>query len=1818
MRPQCETNNVAVIVGSAAEYQRQGKHKTTHRTHQDPIFLSDCTPLFNLDTVNVQAGSAHQYMRPSNSRANDRLNRWLQPESDFSINYYFNHWKQVQQLNTMESAAKMYCMLTAANLRTCAAHMKYLAAAGFVRCNGKLVSFAICFDSLAQGHMINTACVPEPLPPEWSWVSTDDVIKGAGNTTVATRGVIRINEARYTWGGKPFCIELQVMELPDSAQIVFGSPTAGRKSHRWVPDYANFRVYIRRFKETVRLDWLHNVLKRLLHTPVNLMSLCSGGCPEAAVMLEMGWRINLIFAVEICPHTRQVAQFNYPDLIQFADCHNVKTLQHDKIPDVDWFVVTGGFPCQNSSVRNATPKWDTSIFEAGAAIIDYVTAMSPNVNIMVENVVPNPKLKGLRVSWDDILCMHSEQHQALDAAGPSSRPRLYWRNAGSATEWLILEHINPNWCLEDNYRHCKCTVPCLCAAGIHTGSPPKRVHLETGVESFCIPDERDRLNPALSAGYSNGWFRTDGVILPVDLRNQINGNSFSADSIWQFFRGFQPKTRVFASLMTADDIYAASPEKIELHFLQMEGDPLTNARKWCKAFAQKYGEMISPTRMKMPDLVLKQNTHETIVHQTACPGDVPPKLAASADYAIDELVRETSHKKVNYHPSYWICLLFFQLKGRQVVAQHDGNLYKKGDVLESLRPLKDARPVNSATADHLPLQWAEHSPDRKTAEQCIPADTKFFKCYDSANAYHFVMLALESQKFCVSTCRLLRSIVIYLMALGGSQGLAAMGTFFPAWVRHGYCFFFGMSWLLWFIQHVDDGMSFGPDEARTEMRWALMVASQEMMGLMATTKQTFKLTQKAEHVGMFWTPKGICIGDKALNFLIEVMGVVPGGVRQLQRLRGVINASISAFEFNSDEKLHLNNEIMAHLNDNIATFDKDPKHFTYWTKCKDAVADLVQRLKNQPRCYSDPSWVCSDTRSLCGVADADPLSVSWHLVSVDVADARDITDEILLDPDRCRLLCIWPKVLNKSQRLWHVFEGEFHAHHHGFRKSGKFINTCLAPFMDCKVPKYAWGADSKVTLFRLPTLHIPDVRIDHLNAKYQRFAGAAEEMAMTRQWPSVRLHVPTLMNCLADAAAEIARQLLHRRGDTTVECDPPDVDKTHAADVIFGPDPPAQVAVACLPLSLHTYSQDLANTAPDKEAHDIIGLPVELPDGYGAYTNVYTQDQWLEIQRAYATDNEEFNGVTLAQIYSQLALGDKAVNHTTNNKVKAWKNRLFFPVTIHLETPVTVLFTPYTCTREVVSEIGDNEMPTLVLVLPDKVKVRVSTVTVEDHSFEGVEGHKWSQWYLREDLQWIIHTAPTPHTPLIESIQMLKRTVWFAGLEDAMRRHIDACAMCLPPRVGRIGVGMGLKMLIRFKLIYIDDKMLSPEMAELTGYVSVLTIWEAATGITVYALRRTGLAREVAVILATKWIPYFGPFSMLGSDGDPALLGDVIKLLSFYMGIGVSLRCALGGHSPGVEQRHRFISKVLHGGEAKGNITTSLHCELYIAMAQVRANQRLVTAGATAHERAFGIKAVTTEEILRVKDYDQDELVAVINRLKPLDADFVTALALRCLELVEYKTLHADQKARYNFAKRLALEGNRTQTCYNLAAHMNQLVSINGDSKWTLIDLSKDTPPARALIRRNDVEKWVKSEMIRPLAGDRHEILLPTEDEFVDGTLVFYTVEPDHGAPAESDLCAELEAGVINESTSSAVTLHEHVRTVDPSTGEYSKTWLPRWSDPKKSQKLIRCKKCPAGCTAFRTQICPTRIVTIGYFSGANKQLTDASIYHLRSLGYEV
>lgn len=54
-------------------------------------------------------------------------------------------------------------------------------------------------------------------------------------------------------------------------------------------------------------------------------------------------------------------------------------------------------------------------------------------------------------------------------------------------------------------------------------------------------------------------------------------------------------------------------------------------------------------------------------------------------------------------------MLFFQPKGRKVVAEFDGKLFKTGDELEALRPLNDLRAPNAATSECVRLERSKLS-----------------------------------------------------------------------------------------------------------------------------------------------------------------------------------------------------------------------------------------------------------------------------------------------------------------------------------------------------------------------------------------------------------------------------------------------------------------------------------------------------------------------------------------------------------------------------------------------------------------------------------------------------------------------------------------------------------------------------------------------------------------------------------------------------------------------------------------------------------------------------------------------------------------------------------------------------------------------------------------------------------------------------------------------------------------------------------------------------------------------------------------------------
>ena len=137
--------------------------------------------------------------------------------------------------------------------------------------------------------------------------------------------------------------------------------------------------------------------------------------------------------------------------------------------------------------------------------------------------------------------------------------------------------------------------------------------------------------------------------------------------------------------------------------------------------------------------------------QTSAPGFTKSGLGPSCDYCIDLAIRDGSHKEVEWSADLWIVLLFFQKKGRTVVAEFDGATYKKGDALQALRPLCDYQVLNSAIAAKIPAYWKEFCPTVEGMRSLFPWWCTMLCVHDCANAFHSVLLSeIEANQVAVS------------------------------------------------------------------------------------------------------------------------------------------------------------------------------------------------------------------------------------------------------------------------------------------------------------------------------------------------------------------------------------------------------------------------------------------------------------------------------------------------------------------------------------------------------------------------------------------------------------------------------------------------------------------------------------------------------------------------------------------------------------------------------------------------------------------------------------------------------------------------------------------------------------------------------------------------------------------------------------------------------------------------------------------------------------------------------------------------------------
>jgi hypothetical protein len=320
----------------------------------------------------------------------------------------------------------------------------------------------------------------------------------------------------------------------------------------------------------------------------------------------------------------------------------------------------------------------------------------------------------------------------------------------------------------------------------------------------------------------------------------------------------------------------------------------------------------------------------------------------------------------------------------------------------------------------------------------------------------------------------------------------------------------------------------------------------------------------------------------------------------------------------------------------------------------------------------------------------------------------------------------------------------------------------------------------------------------------------------------------------------------------------------------------------------------------------------------------------------------------------------------------------------------------------------------------------------------------------------------------------------------------------------------------------------------------------------------------------------------------------------------------LGDHVSGLENRHNYLSKMITAAEAKGELQCPEQLELLVAMAQLRIDQVTITDGATPYERRHGIKPLTVKDMISANKMTPQQINEIITQAKPMDKEYMLAVQARCQELISYHNQLAEQRARYNIANRLSIEGNRNTTDFGF--HTGQKVA-HGDQVYTIVSIP--APGAKAYVKNaSGVETWIQTHKLRPLSVDRIENAIQANPDIQTGALIFYNdTTPDGGVlagviqPDSVSLEPPPEYQDLQPSTY-LVQLHQPTST--------TKTWLPRWTDPSKPAKIIRSKTCPVGCEPTLDEVRKDQVITVGNFTGPGFCLTESTIYHLQSLGIQL
>ena len=194
-------------------------------------------------------------------------------------------------------------------------------------------------------------------------------------------------------------------------------------------------------------------------------------------------------------------------------------------------------------------------------------------------------------------------------------------------------------------------------------------------------------------------------------------------------------------------------------------------------------------------------------------------------------------------------------------------------------------------------------------------------------------------------------------------------------------------------------------------------------------------------------------------------------------------------------------KLMLPINDGITATESSGK--LIWPQAaRDSQASIISNMNNDHKEYTHPDMILNESHSPFQLGDGDPRAVCSGLISVPVSDTSDFTLDMIHSIDSVTVLInVYFQTLNTHQQRWMMYEIESFAHVVCHRQTCKFVIECMGKFTCLKdeptIPKLKYGCDNTTAL---ATLTIPDGKIDHLMAEFQRFAGWVEEFAITVYW----------------------------------------------------------------------------------------------------------------------------------------------------------------------------------------------------------------------------------------------------------------------------------------------------------------------------------------------------------------------------------------------------------------------------------------------------------------------------------------------------------------------------------------------------------------------------------------------------------------------------------------------------------------------------------------------------------------------------------------------